>query len=62
MDLLEPDGQAGIAPVSIMATFGGNSAALAAGAAALERSLHLMGYVGEGAQPTVELPDVAAVD
>jgi glutamate-1-semialdehyde 2,1-aminomutase len=37
LDLLEPDAHDGAAPVSIMATFGGNSLALAAGIAALEK-------------------------
>jgi glutamate-1-semialdehyde 2,1-aminomutase len=37
LDLLEPDAHGGTAPVSIMATFGGNSLALAAGIAALEK-------------------------
>lgn len=37
MDLLEADAHEGVAPLSIMATFGGNSAALAAGISCLER-------------------------
>ncbi|MBL5974732.1 MAG: aminotransferase class III-fold pyridoxal phosphate-dependent enzyme [Candidatus Leucobacter sulfamidivorax] len=37
MDLLEPDAHGGSAPVSIMSTFGGNSASLAAGIACLEK-------------------------
>lgn len=35
MDLLEPDAHGGAAPVNIMATFGGNQLAMAAGAACL---------------------------
>ena len=35
MDLLEPDAHGGVAPMSVMATFGGNSLALAAGIATL---------------------------
>ncbi|MCU1477794.1 MAG: hypothetical protein JWQ64_2487 [Subtercola sp.] len=37
MDLLEPDAHGGVAPISVMATFGGNSASLAAGIACLEK-------------------------
>jgi glutamate-1-semialdehyde 2,1-aminomutase len=37
MDLLEPEAHDGAAPLSIMATFGGNSLSLAAGIAALEK-------------------------
>lgn len=37
MDLLEPDAHDGAAPLNIMSTFGGNSAALAAGLAGLEK-------------------------
>lgn len=37
MDLLEPDAHDGNAPLSIMATFGGNQIAMAAGAACLEK-------------------------
>lgn len=37
MDLLEPDAHDGVAPVSVMSTFGGNSASLAAGIACLEK-------------------------
>lgn len=37
MDLLEPDAHGGVAPMGVMSTFGGNSAALAAGIACLEK-------------------------
>lgn len=37
LDLLEPDAHNGAAPMSIMATFGGNQLAMAAGIAALEK-------------------------
>jgi glutamate-1-semialdehyde 2,1-aminomutase len=37
MDLLEPDAHGGEAPMSVMATFGGNQVAMAAGIAALEK-------------------------
>lgn len=37
MDLMEPDAHGGLAPVGMMSTFGGNSAALAAGIACLEK-------------------------
>jgi glutamate-1-semialdehyde 2,1-aminomutase len=37
MDLLEPDAHNGAAPIGIMATFGGNSASLAAGIKCLEK-------------------------
>jgi len=37
MDLLEPDAHDGHAPLNIMATFGGNQIAMAAGAACLEK-------------------------
>jgi len=36
MDQLDPDAHGGVAPMSVMATFGGNSASLAAGIACLE--------------------------
>lgn len=36
MNLMEPDAHGGTAPVGVMATFGGNSASLAAGVACLE--------------------------
>jgi glutamate-1-semialdehyde 2,1-aminomutase len=37
MDLLEPDAHGGQAPMDVMATYGGNSMAMAAGIAALEK-------------------------
>ena len=37
MDLLEPDAHGGQAPMGVMATFGGNSVAMAAGIACLEK-------------------------
>jgi glutamate-1-semialdehyde 2,1-aminomutase len=37
MDLLEPDAHGGVAPMSVMSTFGGNQVAMAAGAACLEK-------------------------
>lgn len=37
MDLLEPEAHGGVAPMNIMATFGGNSASLAAGIICLEK-------------------------
>ena len=37
MDLLEPDAHDGVAPMGVMATFGGNSASLAAGIACLQK-------------------------
>jgi glutamate-1-semialdehyde 2,1-aminomutase len=37
MDLLEPDAHGGQAPVDVMATYGGNSVAMAAGIACLEK-------------------------
>lgn len=37
LDLLEPDSHGGLAPMSIMATFGGNQLAMAAGIAVLEK-------------------------
>jgi glutamate-1-semialdehyde 2,1-aminomutase len=37
MDLMEPDAHGGVAPLPIMATFGGNQAAMAAGITALQK-------------------------
>jgi glutamate-1-semialdehyde 2,1-aminomutase len=37
LDLLEPDAHGGVAPVDVMATYGGNSATMAAGIACLEK-------------------------
>ncbi len=37
MDLLDPDAHGGLAPMSVMSTFGGNQVAMAAGIATLEK-------------------------
>jgi glutamate-1-semialdehyde 2,1-aminomutase len=37
MDLMEPDAHGGLAPMNVMATFGGNQVSLAAGIAAIEK-------------------------
>lgn len=37
MDLLEPDAHGGVAPISVLATFGGNQLGMAAGIACLEK-------------------------